>query len=108
MNIKSALKLGHQTALMHRMGAGWVVTKYHNWDWRMGHASAPMPYGKACQMVRAHRIQWSLIALANKPARADYAPYGELANAWAKVPGTWQNVVRAAADRLGLDSKGDA
>lgn len=106
MNIRSALKLGHQTALMHRLGGAWVVVTYHNWDFKLGHASDPMPYGRACQMMRAHRIQWALIALANQPVRANEAPYAELANAWAKVSGTWQNVVRAAADRLGLAKEG--
>ena len=103
MKLKSAIKIGRDTAYMHRLGGGWAVVTYHNWDFRLGHASEPMPYGRACQMVRAHRIQWALIACGDKPVRAGEAPYGELASIWAQVRGTWEDNVRVLADRLGFE-----
>ena len=103
MKVKSAIKIGRDTAHMTRLGSGWVVTTYHNWEWGTGHASEPMPYAKACQMVRAHRIQWALIAAGDRFVRPGDAPYGELASIWARVSGTWEDNVRVLADRLGFE-----
>lgn len=102
MKLKSAIKIGRDTAHMHRLGNGWVVTTYHNWDFRIGHASEPMPYARAARMVRAHRIQWALIAAADKPVGIDETPYGAVAHEWAGEAGSWQDIVRVIADRMGI------
>jgi hypothetical protein len=103
MKVKNAIKVGRDTAHMNRLGGGWVVTTYYNWDFSIGHASEPMPYARACQMVRAHRIQWALIAAGDRFVRPGEAPYDELASIWAQVSGTWEDNVRVLADRLGFE-----
>ena len=101
MNIEMAIKGGRQTALMHRQGGAWVVTTYHAWDFRVGHESLPMAYGQACQMVRAHRIQWALIAATRQSTKPGAeAPYAEIAWAASREPGSWEDIVRALADKL--------